>query len=1602
METTSINKNKGKILSVLLIAVIGILITWALGTADAAMLEKTVDKTTSVSGGNLTYNIKLNFTENAGNVTINDYLPEGLIYLNCSHNCTQNGRNIIWNLGNKSGVVGILLNVSINETYNGTEIVNTVNLSYEVNSTEYKLNATSNKTKIINKTKILFVVKPNWEVLQKAFPYANEHYIDCEFANLTAMTLAATDESYAEYVKEKIRDANEGDIIFEYIADRQYELYKDEIKNASNRGVKIIGIGGFTSGAGYTYNIENGSCVLKKIFGKRLSSSNPIGYWDAVLEENMKQMVMYIAYAVDNRSDLKDYVKDPIGVPEYAIYHPIAPYLTYNNASLEHLFLNTTNYVKWYNESVRYNPEKPWIGIVMYYRDYQTNDLLTENKLIEKLENDSFNVIASYVAWNTPISRFFYDEKNKTLVGSVITFNHFNANGPPSVLSKLNVPVIQAIYPYYNSIYEWYNSSFGLNGLEITWKIDQPEMDGTISPIVVQGVLSAKTGNYYVIDDIIEGENRIDRITGIAENYAMLGWKPNPEKKIAMIYFNHPPGKHDIGASYFNLFPSLENALGEMNKSGYNVSAWNKTEIKDKIMAGGRNIGVWAPDCLNDMVNNGSVLLLPAGEYESWFNELPEKIRNDVNKTWGPPPGELMVYENATGKYIVIPRIENGNIILAPQPNRGWEADVSRVYHDMTIAPPHNYIAFYLWLKKDFDADAVVHWGRHGTLEWLPGKMIGMSKDSYPDLLIQDIPNIYPYIIDGSGEGIQAKRRGYATLISHLTPPIAQSELYGELQDLKDLIVEYEKSNDVNYTAKIEILKAEIMAKAQNMSIDKDLNITLTNETMDEAVEEIIEYLEELSGESMPYGTHTFGEAPGGEKKMMFIEIMLINLADIHVTSADILGYDWNNLNENPLVVVNNITNSEMIDKTKNLTKFIAGCIIENKTLNWTVDEIQNRYNLTINQTTLPALNETYNSGILWSKALDNTPLELENYIDALNGGYIEPSEQGDPARNPDVLPTGRNYYALNSKLIPTKTSWELGKKLADELIKAYYEKHGEFPDKIGATMWSVETYRHYGVMEGMVLRLLGVEPIITTSKTKNDEVKVTALENLTIEINGTIIQRPRIDVVITTSGLYRDTLPYQVCLFDIAVKTVANLNENESDNYVIKNSKIINESLMQLNESLKDRLLNEYKLNSGFNVTFEEFADLFSKLRIFAPPPGGYGAGIDKIIDAGELAWNISTADKEVGDAYIFRMANMYSCGQSLGNYRDVFKQNLNGTDIIFNSRSTNLYGILDNDDVYQYTGGFAIAVRSITGETPEVKIINLRNIEKPKIEDLYDFLAKELRTRLFNPNYLKGMMESEYSGLREIADFIENLFGWDVTVPDAVREDQWDEAYDVLINDKYGLGLEDAFSKDNPYALQSITARMLEAIRKGYWDPSDEVKKDIAGTYKKSVEDYGATCCHHTCGNPFLNDYVRGILSVPVQDVPKTSYSSRMPASQLALNTTISPPTNTSASSNNTGEAISDATGTGEIEEKNDTAITSHERPSLDASANETKTEGVMGEPITPSGETVTGKKMEETSSKTETESPLPISGAPLIGILIVIAILIIIIYGYLRKKK
>ncbi|MBC7105281.1 MAG: cobaltochelatase subunit CobN, partial [Firmicutes bacterium] len=601
------------------------------------------------------------------------------------------------------------------------------------------------------------------------------------------------------------------------------------------------------------------------------------------------------------------------------------------------------------------------------------------------------------------------------------------------------------------------------------------------------------------------------------------------------------------------------------------------------ILRQGRNVGSWAPGELADLVAAGA-LTLPVDRYVYWYRELPEKLRAQLEEAWGPPPGKIMVF----GDSFVFPGALLGNVFLGPQPVRGWADDPEKIKHDPKLPPTHQYLAFYLWLQKEFKADSVVHLGTHGTLEWLPGRSVGLGSDDWPDLLLGDLPDVYPYIVNNPGEGTQAKRRGYAVTIDHLTPPMIKPELYGDLAELSRLAGEARDVLQTGDQTRAAALRGEILKKIDALHLAPELDFDPRAADLRTLAEGLEEYLEGLTRELMPYGLHTFGQPPPGELLDLF--------------ARAIVDYD---------------------------------------------------------PSTREAIYEEIRQRLL------RTTDEMTNLLRALRGEYVPPGLGRDPVRVPDALPTGRNLVSFDPRMVPDPVVWRVGAQVADELVEDYYQAHGTYPEAVGVVLWAIETMRTGGETVAMILRLIGTEPV-WDSAGRVTQVKVTPLEEL---------GRPRIDVVVTISGLFRDTFSHVVGVLDQAFRLVA--ERDEPDNFVRQHYL---------------SLLNELQ-QAG--VPAEQAAAL-AGARIFGEPPGTYGTGVAELVKA-TTAWEDT---RDLVETYMNRMSYVYGQDTFGEPAREAFAALLRRVEAVVQVRDS-LYGVLDNDDVFQYLGGLKRAAEAESGRT-------------------------------------------------------------------------------------------------------------------------------------------------------------------------------------------------------------------------------------------------------------------------------------------------------------
>lgn len=1072
---------------------------------------------------------------------------------------------------------------------------------------------------------------------------------------------------------------------------------------------------------------------------KIISDPRVIQYSYPATKANSKNLLLFLLH---RDCDLDVNYGEPQNVPEIGIFHPES----------DRIFTGFEEYLSWYIEKGLYNEDDYWVGIPdlsSYVFPGETGEIVSA--LIKDLEKNRMNVLPvySYPSYLAP-EQFFFDEQGKSRVNLIAAFSFkFSAAEDERTrenLIKLGVPLLNPIKLYVRTIPEWRESPQGLGPIEISYAIGTPEFNGLVEPSVLGGRVALRdlrTGKeVYGHKPIAENiEFFVKRIKA----WRNLQTKANKEKKIAIIYWNHTPGKQNIGATYLNLFRSLEEILTRMREEGYDIEGElpSEEEIKALILQSGRNIGSWAPGELERLINSKRVIRLPVAKYLEWYQGIDEGYREKVEAEWGKVEDSNIMIKD---QEIIFPCVSLGNIILVPQPPRGWGDDPVKLYHSTTLWPHHQYTAFYLWLKHEFQADAIISLGTHGSHEWLPGKQAGLSQSCPPEVLIHDLPNLYPYIMDNIGEGIQAKRRGRGVILAHLIPAMKKAGAYEEYRDLAVLINEYNDALARSAELAQEKFK-RITTLVKTLGLDKDL---LLEDVTEETLEEIEHYLLDLQEANVPYGMHTFGVSPEGEALQEFSQL------------------------------------------------------IKERNEELPLREIEEK--------------------------LELCHLEIDRLFAGLEGKYIPSGEGNDPLRNPEAIPTGKNFYGFDPDKVPSKDAYALGKKQAEEMIAKYVQEKGVYPEKIGLVFWSIELQRNEGTQVATALHLLGMKPVWD----KNN--KVTGVE----PIPGAVLGRPRIDVHMQSSGLFRDCYPNVILLLDEAVRQASLLKDVE--NFIAQHSQKI----------------KEYLLTNGYS---ENEAEIFSKIRVFSAQPGSYGNSIEDLIPSSGL-WE---RDEDIAEVFINFVSFGYGKGVWGKPVKSIYERNLEDIKMTMHTRSSNLFMNMDTDDVFVCLGGLSLAVKKVSGEYPDVLLSIQKNPDDAHIEDIEKTLGAELRARYLNPRWIEGMKQEGYAGAREMSRFVEHMWGWQVTTPFAIDKTKWEQTYEVYVDDKYGLDLKEFFNQENPWAYQSVTARMLEAIRKNYWQASEEVRKKLAVEYVMNVIEKGVACCDHTCNNPLLNQMVVNIVSLP-----------------------------------------------------------------------------------------------------------------------------------------
>ena len=1073
-------------------------------------------------------------------------------------------------------------------------------------------------------------------------------------------------------------------------------------------------------------------------------------------------------------------------------------------------------------------------------------------------------------------------------------------------LTKQNIPLFAPLNVN-RLVEEWEADKMGMNGGFMSQSIVMPEIDGAIRPYALFGHRLDDEGlqQAYAIPE------RLETFVRTVNNHIALQSKPNAEKRVA-IYYYKGPGQNALTATGMEVAPSLYNLLLRMKREGYRVENLpaSAADLEQLIQRQGAVFNAYAGGAKADFLKNGRPELISAKEYNEWTTAAirPEQMA-EVTALDGEFPGSYISTEKGE---LALPRVDLGNVVLLPQLAAGKGDDDFAIVHGTDAAPPHAYIASYLWARYDFGADVMVHFGTHGSLEFTPRKQVALCGNDWSDALVGATPHLYIYSIGDVGEGMIAKRRSYATLQSHLTPPFMESDVRGIYKDLCTAIQQY---NDLLYTdghpdTKEAALKVKRLTVELGIHRELRLDSLLTTPYTEQEIARIETFAEELANEKVTGELYTMGEPYSAERirssvYAMSVEPIAYSLLALdkqrgkasdelekhkslftrrYLTPARELVTRLLNgseqISDARICAVAGITQEELV-KAQEITRSLrapqdmmammmamqsSGATMKHpagipkgkgsgsKHPSW-IPKIGKRPANT-GQTkkdepamempaVMPGMKEyskeekelarvimeierTIRNVENYKTALEQSPeTEFASLLNAMSGGYTAPSPGGDPVANPNTLPTGRNLYAVNAEATPSEVAWERGKELAENTIRMYRERHNDsIPRKVSYTLWSGEFVETEGATVAQILYMLGVEPV------RDVFGRVTDIRLIPSGQLG----RPRIDVVVQTSGQLRDIAASRLFLISRAVEMAAAAKEDKYENYVAQ-------SVVDAERALIDKGLSPKEARE------------VSTHRVFGGVNGNYGTGITDMVQSGDR-WESST---EIADVYLQNMGAFYGSEKDWEQVRQfALEAALTNTDAVIQPRQSNTWGALSLDHVYEFMGGMNLAVRNVTGKDPDAYLSDYRNRNNMRMQEVKEAIGVESRTTIFNPAYIRERMKGGASAAAGFAEVVQNTYGWNVMKPEAIDNEMWDEIYNVYVQDKFDLGVQDYFEQQNPAALQEMTAVMLETARKGMWNASAEQLKAIAELHTELVDKHAPSCSGFVCNNAKLREFI------------------------------------------------------------------------------------------------------------------------------------------------
>ncbi|WP_326943656.1 cobaltochelatase subunit CobN [Amycolatopsis sp. NBC_01307] len=940
-------------------------------------------------------------------------------------------------------------------------------------------------------------------------------------------------------------------------------------------------------------------------------------------------------------------------------------------------------------------------------------------------------------------------------------------------MAALDVPILQALC-LTSDRETWAASDEGLSPLDAGNQMAVPEFDGRLITVP----FSFKELDEDGLPRYIPDAERASRVAKIALAHARLRHTPAPERRIALMLSAYPTKHSRVGnavgldtpASVIELLRRMRDLgydLGEDAFPGVEPTGTDQPDgdalIHALIAAGGQD-----PEWLTEEQLAGNPIRVPAARYQEWFDALPAELREGVEGHWGPAPGELYV-DNGD---IVLASLQSGNVIIMIQPPRGFGENPVAIYHNPDLPPSHHYLAAYRWLEEEFGAHAVVHLGKHGSLEWLPGKTAGLSASCAPDAVLGNLPLIYPFLINDPGEGAQAKRRAHATIVDHLIPPMARAESYGDMARLEQLLDEHANIAAMD-PAKLPAVRAQIWTLIQAAKLDHDLGVEQRphDAEFDDFLLHIDGWLCEVKDAQIRDGLHILGAAPTGEARVNLVLAMLRAQQIWGGKQGAIPGLrSALGLKENSDAPTSEV---DKIEKTaRSLIEAMEWRSWDVTAVRGIIDDKLGGPDEQVRLILEFAANEIV-------PRLAATAGELDAILHALDGGYIPAGPSGSPLRGlVNVLPTGRNFYTVDPKAIPSRLAWETGQALADSLLRRYREDTGDWPRSVGLSVWGTSAMRTSGDDAAEVLALLGVQPVWDEASRR-----VTGIEAIPLAELG----RPRIDVTIRISGFFRDAFPHVITMMDDAVRLVAGLDEPPAENFV----------------------------RAHVDADVATHGDTRrATTRIFGSKPGAYGAGLLPLMESGN--WR---DDKDLAEVYAVWGGFAYGRDLDGRPAREDMESSYKRIVVAAKNTDTREHDIADSDDYFQYHGGMIATVRALTGTAPASYVGDSTTPDAVRTRTLGEETARVFRARVVNPRWLAAMRRHGYKGAFELAATVDYLFGFDATAG-VVGDWMYEKLTETYVLDETN---QEFLRKANPWALRGIVERLNEAADRGLWEEPD-----------------------------------------------------------------------------------------------------------------------------------------------------------------------------------